>query len=82
MITYYKWVGQPKPHHRKFRAYYRPAGDTKSHRDFATEEDAQRWADSERRHIIVGGHPIGVEVDRYLLARTTEVEASTIETLR
>jgi integrase len=82
MITYYKWVGQPKPHNRKFRVYFRPAGDDKKHRDFANLTEALAWAEAQKRFVLKDGHPISEELDKYLQARTGEVEASTIETLR
>jgi integrase len=80
-MTYYKWVGQSKPHHKKFRVYFRTAGAEKGYQDFATLAEAETWADQQRRHLLKGGHPIGEELDAYLAGRT-DLAPSTVTTAR
>jgi integrase len=81
MITYYRWVGQPKPHNKKFRVYFRPAGGEKEYRDFPDENEAAAWATSQEKYVLADGHPIGDELDTYLKSRV-DLAPSTVETLR
>ncbi len=77
-MPHYQWIGVPRPHNKKWRVYFREAGDSKRYRDFTTENEAIQWRGSQR--ILAGGHPIGDELSRYLESKSAA--ASTLTTIR
>lgn len=79
-MPHYHWIGVPKPHNKKWRVYYREAGDVKRYRDFATESEAIQWRSVQP--LLNGGHPIGSELTRYLDSLDGTRAKSTLTTLR
>jgi integrase len=77
-MPHFHWIGTPKPHNKKWRIYYREAGDSKRYKDFPTEAEANQWRAGQP--LLNGGHPIGLALADYLASRTGA--ASTLTTLR